>query len=597
MRLDEKQRNLYQKFPREHYLSNQKNVERIIDWTTYYRRNLNRFVQHYFGLKLYLYQHILLYMMNLFPNVCLIASRASAKSFLLAVFACARAVLYPGTLVVIASGTKGQAKLMVTEKIQQELLATYGSKTLYSEIEKIIANGNDTEVKFNNGSKITVVAANDNARGHRSHLLIYEEFRMIDKNIVDNVLSPFHVVRKPPYTFEPEYEDLKLDEPVSIYISSAWYKSHWMWNLIQSFANLFTGASQSAMVMALDYSITLRHGIKSREVLLGDKRKFDKQSWGIEYENWMISECVNAFFTYDLLARNQRLKRPLYPMLAIDAATKKKNPYAVQKREGELRVLSCDMAFVERKGNDNSIFSCLRLLPESKSYEIENGKKEVRSGYRKQIAYMESVQGGDTMRQAIRIKQLFYDLECDYIVLDMRNGGITVYDMLAKVMYDPERGVEYPAWLCMNDENTANRIKSPGAEPCLFAIVASQKMNSDIANFTRNAFMDNMVDLLVSHNTALEELLPRIPEYQNAIDLDIQFFFEQPYLETQAFINETIELMYEKLPQTGIIKLSETSGNNKDRYTSVSYGIYFATCLEQDLLSESDAYEACVFIN
>lgn len=597
MKLDEKQRSLYQKFPREHYLSNQKNIERIIDWTTYYRRNLNRFVQHYFGLKLYLYQHILLYMMNLFPNVCLIASRASAKSFLLAVFACARAVLYPGTLVVIASGTKGQAKLMVTEKIQQELLATYGSKTLESEIKTIIANGNDTEVRFHNGSKITVVAANDNARGHRSHLLIYEEFRMIDKNVVDNVLSPFHVVRKPPYTFEPEYEGLKLDEPVSIYISSAWYKSHWMWNLIQSFANLFTGASQSAMVMALDYSITLRHGIKSREVLLADKRKFDKQSWGIEYENWMISECVNAFFTYDLLARNQRLKRPLYPMLAIDAATKKKNPYAVQKREGELRVLSCDMAFVERKGNDNSIFSCLRLLPESKSYEIENGKKEVRSGYRKQVAYMESVQGGDTMRQAIRIKQLFYDLECDYIVLDTRNAGIAIYDMCAKVMYDPDRGVEYPAWICMNNETIAARIKSPGAEACLFAIDASQRINSDIANATRNSFMDGMVDLLVSHNAALEELLPRIAEYQNSIDLDTQFFFEQPYLETQAFINETIELMYEKLPQTGIIKLSEVSGNNKDRYTSVSYGIYFATCLEQDLLSDSDAYETCVFIN
>ena len=30
--------------------------ENIIDWVTYYRRNIHRFVQHYFGIHLYWYQ-------------------------------------------------------------------------------------------------------------------------------------------------------------------------------------------------------------------------------------------------------------------------------------------------------------------------------------------------------------------------------------------------------------------------------------------------------------------------------------------------------------------------------------------------------------
>ena len=39
------------------------------------------------------------------------------------------------------------------------------------------------------------------------------------------------------------------------------------------------------------------------------------------------------------------------------------------------------------------------------------------------IPYMESVQGGDTTRQALRIRQLYEDFDADYIVLDLRNAG------------------------------------------------------------------------------------------------------------------------------------------------------------------------------
>lgn len=58
--------------------------------------------------------------------------------------------------------------------------------------------------------------------------------------------------------------------------------------------------------------------------------------------------------------------------------------------------------------------------------------------------------------------------------------------MLAKVMYDDERDKEYSPLSCMNDDNIASRIKIEGATPCIFAINASQKLNSDIAmNFRR----------------------------------------------------------------------------------------------------------------
>lgn len=257
------------------------------------------------------------------------------------------------------------------------------------------------------------------------------------------------------------------------------------------------------------------------------------------------------------------------------------------------------MAFAGGKKNDNSIFSCLRLIPETTTYSIEgeNEEKQMQRGYRKIVPYLESVNGVAGELQAIRIKQLFEDFEADYCVLDTRNGGIIIYQMLAKVLYDSERDVEYKPWVCINNDQLANSIKTEGALPVLYAINASQALNSIIATEMRTNLMSGMVDLLIGYNDAVENTLPKIAEYLEAPDADTQLFYENPYLETAELINECVELKYERKEQTGAIVISEQGGNRKDRYTSVSYGIHFATQLEQDLLSDSYDHDFQTFVN
>lgn len=169
--------------------------------------------------------------------------------------------------------------------------------------------------------------------------------------------------------------------------------------------------------------------------------------------------------------------------------------------------------------------------------------------------------------------------------------------MLAKVMYDDERDKEYSPLSCMNDDNIASRIKIEGATPCIFAINASQKLNSDIAMNFRRVLDEKRIDLLIPFQEALEEVLPNYKEYIGAPDADTQIFYERPFLETQALISETTSLIYEKKAQTGAIVISEQGNNRKDRYTSVSYGSYFASLLEQDLISTNEEYEFTTFIN
>lgn len=469
---------------------------------------------------------------------------------------------------------------------------------MQAEIERIRDNQNEIEVFFHNGSSIIVVPANDNARGHRATVMIYEEFRMILKNIIDTVLSPFLYVRQVPCILKYEEYSSLIEEPKEVYISSAWYKNHWMWDQMKIIVKDML-KKDSAILIGMDYSISLKHAIKPRAFLIKERNKLDSVAWAIEYENQMIAENAHAYFTYEMLNKNRCLKRPFYPRKNEDVLMRARNLYAIPRQQGEIRIISCDIATEGGDSNDNSIFSCIRALPESMEYKTSdvNGEHiEVKQGYRRQVVYMEPQTEFETTKQAIRIKQLFTDFDADYCVLDTRNAGIAIYDALAKVLYDVERNVEYEPWSCMNDDNLRSRIVIAGQKEVVYSIKAQLETNSKIAVCMKNTLNSKMIELMVPNQEGVEELQRIVPDYETA-DVETQLFYERPFLETVALINEMIGLEYTVQNQTGLIKIEERSGARKDRYTSVSYGNYFIELLEQDLFSDSSEYEYVTFYN
>lgn len=553
--------------------------ENLIHWVTFYRRNIHRFVEHYFGIELYLYQKTLLYLMNLCTLVVVVACRAAAKSYLIAIYACARCVLYPGSRVVVASATKKQAKLIVTEKIQKELIPN--SPTLAREIKGIKTNSQDIEVFFHNGSSFVVVPASDNARGYRATTMIYEEFRMIKKEIIDSVLSPFLFVRQAPYLKNPKYSHLK-EEPIEIYISSAWMKQHWMWKHIK-LAVKSMYENFDSLLIGFDYAITLKHGIRTKKQLEKEKKKMGATTFAIEYENIMLGETENAYYTYDLLKKNQTLKKAFYPRKHIDVIEKRKNKFDIPKKPGEIRIVPVDIAMISGSQNDNTAIGCIRALP-------------VKNYYERQLCYMESMNGGNTTEQAIRIKQIFSDFNADYLVLDTQNSGISVFDELGKVLYDEERDLEYEPWTCFNDEKTAERIKNPNALPVVYSIKAYSSLNHQIHKYMKDALERGKFKLLINSIEA-EDFLDKIKEYSTG-DGITQANFLLPYVQIEALINEMVNLSYEINKNSNTIKLIEPRNARKDRYTSVSYGNYFIQQLELDLESQSQSdYDFTFFYN
>ena len=595
---DQNQLDLYKSFPTTHFLSNPENVLHVMAWTTFWRRNMHRFAEDYLQIKLYQFQQISLYEMGIVNLACVIASRNAAKSFLIALYACCRCILYPGEIFTIGSSTMGQAKLIVSEKIQNELYVW--SPILRSEISKISTNPNDTYVKFRNGSRIIVYVANENARGRRSNASCREEFRMIKKWIEDKVISPFQTPRRPEYILSKDYSNnpALYEPPVDIYISSSYIDNGdvWMWKIVDNAVSDMVNGGKSVL-LAFDDAIILKHRLKLKSQLLKEKRKQDPISWKTEYLNLRVKDSISSYFTYSMLTKAQRSENVFYPRKAEDVRNNVKKKYAIPRQDNEIRVISNDIAFVAGSKNDNSVYCCIRAIPETTTVEQEDGEIEIKQGYLRQYPYMESNQLGDTTKQAIRIRQLYEDFHADYIVLDTRNGGIQILYTLQQVLYDKERGVEYPPLKCMNNDVYAKSCADNDATPCIFAISANQTLNSDIAVSFRQKLIENKIEFLVNCSTAIEEILSNNKEYQMSDAEDQVDYFERPFLENQAMISECAELQYEKIQGTTAIKIYERGSNRKDRYTAASYGSYFIDWLEVENRTSLDDYAFTVLVN
>lgn len=562
----------------------------LMDWITFYRRNMHRFVEHYFGIKLYFYQIIWFYLMSSRDSYVAICSRAAAKTWLLAVLALARAVLYPNSEIVVVSSTKEQAGIIVADKITS-MRNDYPN--VDREIKNITTNMNKWQVDFHNGSVIKVVASRDSARGKRATFIIYEEFRLIDKEVIDAVIRPFAYIRQTPYIKLKEYEFL-AEEPKEVFISSAYHKGLWWYEETKkNIRDMLAGGN--AGFIALDYSVALKHNIKTARQIRNEISKMDEITALEEYYNIPFGENASSYFRLRMFERGRNLKQAFYPQ-RDETYNVRKNPYNIPATKGEIRLVSCDIAQRAGKANDLSVTSCIRLLPTSR-------------GYARELVYMESFSGESSITQSLRIKRVFHDFEADVLVLDIAQSGSTMYDQFGIITKDEERGIEYPAmttmWHDSMDDKTYEELKNRtlglNAIPNIFPISTSAKLNTEIAVQMKDKLQKKMWGFLVDEIKAEDYLIRTSKgEFLKHDDLDVRAFFLNPYIQTSLFINESINLSM--VLSAANIKLEESSGALKDRYTSVSYGNYYASLLDAELLkqtgneSEWETIESLTFV-
>lgn len=547
--------------------------EGIKIWVSFYRQNIHRFAIDYLGIQLKPFQVVLLYMIERNLKSCLITSRGLGKSWLIALYCCCRAILYPGQKIIVSCETKEQSRNLIREKIVNELMNM--SPNLKKEINprEIKIGTNESYVKFKNGSTITAINASENTRGKRAHILVVDEYVQI-KNGFDTltkILQPFlQVVRQPKYLQNPKYAHLQ-EENKQIYASSAWYADHWSYDLYKDYVEKML-IGESSFVCNLPYDVALKYGLMTQKRLdeIMNDPNLSEEAFLMEYSAMFYDLGEGAYIKPSDIINNRTIVKPWYPPTDIEyiAEKGKRNISWKEDRTSkqELRVLGCDIALAQGDKNDNTVIHYSVSIPKGDKYITE-------------VKYSEAINGGTAKAIALRLKQLYFDGDCDYIVMDIAGLGLAVLDALGEYTFDTERDIKYPPMCCFNKEDKKERCGYREAIPCIYGIVANEEINNAIAVTLKASLNNHTLKFLVNEFEG-EDWLNENKNFQ-MLETSEKVRLMYPYVQTTLTQMEIIKLQTE-ITRKGI-KLVEFGSNRKDRYSALAYMNLFIREKENEL--------------
>lgn len=549
-------------------------AKQIAVYTSYYRQNIHKFAEDYLELRLKRFQKFLLYMIHNHLYTLLVMTRGIGKSWLIGVYACCLAILYPNSEIVIVSHTLRQSINIVDKKILLDLCKK--SKRLNYEIEKVLKTNGNMVLKFKNGSTITPAVSSEASRGIRSTCLIIDESRLVENDIIQSILQPTSHPRQAAYMDLVEYDSTNypLESSRDIYLTSAYFKVHPLYAQYKDYL-LKMMQGKEYFTCALSVDVATANGLLdiNRLEAIKSQPEMSHVKYAMEYETLFYGESEDAFFNLQEIDSCQVIKLPF--LLADKTDFSKGREYKANptKLQGEIRLISADIALMGGNNNDASAFVLFRLIPNDKGRYI------------RQVVNIETFEGSHAFDQAKRLKQIFYDFNADYIVLDCLGSGVSVYGHLCRLTEDNDRGKNYRAFSCFNDDELKGQCTESNALPCVYAVKGSQMFNHDCHARCQDMIQRELLLFLTDTEKGKTALMK---EYSyGALSPTKQANMLSPYLQTERLISEMINLRTEI--KNGYIKLKESGYSaRKDRYMALTYGNYYATELEQDLNKASD---------
>lgn len=521
----------------------------------YYRANPHRFVSEVLGIHLKLFQKILFWALNFYNYFFYIAARGQGKTYLVALFCVVRAILYPGSKIVISSATKSQSNEVLL-KIESELVPI--SSILKSEIEKINISQNLSFVKFKNGSRIRVVTASDNARGARANILIIDESRMVSDKIRTTVLRKFLTApRHPKYLDKPEFSHLE-ERNKEIYMSSAYFKDSEMYEQALSYTALSLDDTKRYFICGLPYQLSIKEHLLSKEQVLDEMSEstFSDITWMMEMEALFYGCGDENLFGYSMLTGRRKVTEPFFP---IEFYIKKMGQ--VPKLDpNEERILSVDVALMASRKNYNDA-SALEILT----------AKIYKNSFASNLKYIDTQEGLKLDDLGLLTMRTFYLFNCTQLVIDGNGVGQGLVDYCLTDRYDPLLNITYPAINCCNNDEIAARCNNRNARKAMWVIKANATTNNDMCLSLRSGFQSGLINLPINETDAEDYLTKNYKGYSKSEGKN-QALYMMPFIQSSLLIEELAKLEYEN--KNGNIRVFEKHNMRKDRYSSLLYAYW-----------------------
>lgn len=341
-----------------------------------------------------------------------------------------------------------------------------------------------------------------------------------------------------------------------------------------------------------DIYTSIKYGLKSKQEWAKIQRNSSQIDIDAEYLNIPLGEGEDAFFNLEQFKNCQTVREAFMPPTEKQLITRTA-PKNRAKKKDEVRIMVCDFAFTNTTNtaavafeSDNTVITCI-------SGQLHNGE------YDRVVERIETIGGGESKVTVQRIRELFWDYESDFLVMDLRSGGETLYNELTRPFKHPtrknwnERGFTVCRDMRLHMipktkvDDLIHRTVDPNALQCIIPIVATDTSNDVMWRSLATHMTRGDIRLLIDE-LAYEETIDA-KNYYNMTNED-RALLRLPYVQTELMINEAVNLRQNVL-KGGKIQLKEPRKGHKDRIVCLAYGNDFIDKLENLTQYEAERYE------
>ena len=504
------------------------------------------------GLNLHLDQRIFLRCDVRFMSMYGVFSRGYAKTFNEVLSMVVVAILFPNIELALSAQTKENAADLLKSK-WNEIAKLY--PLLKDEIVDARFSKGNAYIEFKNGSTIDAIANAQSTKGQRRRRLKIEESALLNNILFQDALEP--VVEVPRLTVGKLaiVDPMELNQQIHFFTTAGFRGSDEYQrsiNMLDDMENL-----KGKIVLGSNWQLPCWYGRGSnKSKILSKKKNSSVVAFAQNYEQEWVGCADGALVNINRLLNCRTLTT------AVDKANNIDEEY----------YMGVDVARSQKTSNNQSSIAVVRVI---------------RSRDKGRIVCVDVVNIINIPNilnftaQAAKIKQVQKKYNAKIVVLDANGLGVGLADELLKDTADPITGESLGCWDTINDDNEPEIPNSP---QILYNLKAQSCQNEIVTTF---------IDMVDSNKLRLLE--KRQDNDFNDNEWDKFDDKVRPFIETDAFIEETANLKLKHLSNGGVTIERVVKKIDKDRVSALIYVLWYINKFTQEI--DNTEYDFCCLFN
>lgn len=494
------------------------------------------------GIRLDLDQRVFLRGVLRFISVYGVFPRGYGKTFVEVLAMYLVAIFFPDIELSMTAQTRENASKLLEEK-HREIIKFY--PLLANEISKANFSKDSAEIVFVSGGRIDIMANNQSSKGARRKRINVEESNLLNNLLFQDVLEPIVNIPRRTIGKQAVINPEELNGQINFFTTSGFRGSDEFERNIRMIDEM--AELKGKLVLGADWQLACEYGRgETKSQILDKKERLSPIFFAMNYESKWVGCVDDAIVDINKLLALRVLSKP---ELKGDG----KSDYYV----------SMDVSRSNKSSNNQSSIAVLKT----------KRNKEERIVNIQLVNLINLPNGLNFTGQAIEFKRVYKLYNAKMAISDENGVGKGLLDELLKEQTDPITGEILECW---NTINTDDEPDDKNAKKCLYAL-HSQGINTEI--------IVNFIDMV--EGAKLQILEKNQNNNYNINDKDYVTNVILPTLNTDFFVEEVANLKLKHLQGGKLTTEQLTRRVDRDRYSAVSYGLWYIKNFEDKVKQKS----------